>query len=88
MYPICVGLDSRSATNPSLAAPATVIVTPIRRASADASATAFAGSAPEPTIGMIAAAIIGGPSEESGPRTRVGYVICQGVQRRCVSGGV
>ena len=71
-YPIWVGLDSRSATNPSRATPATAIMTPTSNASIDARATARPGSPPEATSGSTTAAIIG-PSEESGPRTRIRY---------------
>jgi hypothetical protein len=63
-------LDSRSATKPSFATPATVIRTPTSRDSIAASPIATAGSPPEPAIGMMTAAIIG-PSDESGPSTRM-----------------
>ena len=43
---------------------------PTSRASIDARAIAFAGSPSAPTSGRIVAAIIG-PSDESGPRTRI-----------------
>ena len=56
--------------NPSFATPATIVIAPTISASIDASATARSGSPPEPTIGRIVAAIIG-PSEESGPSTRI-----------------
>ena len=69
MYPICVGLERRSAMNPSFPIPATIVMTPTSRASIDANATARSGSPPDPMIGRIVAAIIG-PSEESGPSTR------------------
>ena len=50
--------------------PATIMIAPTIRASSDARAMARPGSPLEPTIGMIVAAIIG-PSDESGPRTRI-----------------
>ena len=65
-----MGLESRSATKPSFRTPAAIITAPTISASNDASATAFFGSPPEPTIGRIAAAIIG-PRDESGPSTRI-----------------
>ena len=65
-----VGLDSRSATNPSFATPAPIMIAPTRSASIDASAIACSGLPFEPRIGRIVAAIIG-PSEESGPSTRI-----------------
>ena len=70
MYPIMVGLDRRSATNPSLTIPASTVIAPTSRASIDARATARAGSPLAPMSGRIVAAIIG-PSEESGPSTRI-----------------
>ncbi len=70
MYPIWVGFESRSATNPSFATPARIITTPTIRANIDARATAAAGSPFASTSGAIVAAIIG-PSEESGPSTRI-----------------
>ena len=70
MYPSMVGRESRSAMNPSFATPATVIISPTISASMEASATALAGSPPAPNEATITAAIIG-PSEESGPRTRI-----------------
>ena len=65
-----VGFDRRSATNPSLAKPPTTMITPTISASIDASATARAGSPSAAISGAIVAAIIG-PSEESGPSTRI-----------------
>src|SRR5215216_2529357 len=65
-----VGLEIRSATKPSPPAPASTVIAPVSRASAEASATARAGSPFAPTSGRIVAAIIG-PSEESGPSTRI-----------------
>ena len=70
MYPIWVGFESRSATNPSFASPAVSSIAPTIRAIIDASAIARSGSPPDPTIGRIVAAIIG-PREESGPSTRI-----------------
>ena len=55
---------------PSLATLATTMITATIRASTDASATARSGSPPATTSGRIVAAIIG-PSEESGPSTRI-----------------
>ena len=69
MYPICVGIDRRSAMNPSFASPARSMMVPTMRASSDASAIALAGSLSAPISGRIVAAIIG-PRAESGPRTR------------------
>ena len=46
------------------------MIAPTSSASIDASAIAFAGSPSDPTIGRIVAAIIG-PSDESGPSTRI-----------------
>ena len=65
-----VGFESRSATKPSPATPAAIMTTAVMRASTDASATARSGSPPAATSGRIVAAIIG-PSEESGPSTRI-----------------
>ena len=65
-----VGFDRRSATNPSLAMPPTTMITPTISASIDASATARAGSPLAAISGRIVAAIMG-PSEESGPSTRI-----------------
>ena len=65
-----VGFEIRSAMKPSLAMPATVMITPTISASADASATARSGSCCGSTRGRRVAAIIG-PSDESGPRTRI-----------------
>ncbi len=56
--------------NPSFARPAPISMAATRRASIDASAIARSGSPPDPTIGRSVAAIIG-PSEESGPSTRM-----------------
>ena len=56
--------------NPSRATPATVVITPTSSASSDASATARSGSPFDARIGSSVAAIIG-PSEESGPSTRI-----------------
>ena len=55
---------------PSRATPARTVIAPVMSASAEASATARAGSPLAPTIGRIVAAIMG-PSEESGPSTRI-----------------
>jgi hypothetical protein len=65
-----VGFEIRSATKPSFAMPAAVIIAPTRRASADAYAIARPGSPSASMRGMRLAAIIG-PSEESGPSTRI-----------------
>ena len=65
-----MGLDSRSATKPKWANPAIVMTRPTSSASTDAYATARAGSPSAMTSGRIVAAIIG-PSEESGPSTRI-----------------
>jgi hypothetical protein len=46
------------------------MITPTRMASIEASAMARSGLPPAPTSGRIVAAIIG-PSEESGPSTRI-----------------
>ncbi len=70
MYPIWVGLESRSAMNPSFAVPASTVITPTMIASMDASATARPGSPSAATRGSTVAAIIG-PREESGPSTRI-----------------
>jgi hypothetical protein len=70
MYPIWVGLERRSATKPKCASPAIVMTTPTRTASTDAYATARSGSPPARARGAMVAAIIG-PSEESGPSTRM-----------------
>ncbi len=71
MYPICVGLDSRSATKPSRSTAASTTIAPVIRASIEASATARSGSPWAATSGSSVAAIIG-PSDESGPSTRIG----------------
>src|SRR5215475_10114865 len=68
MYPIWVGLDSRSATNPTLTSPATTMITPTRIARSEANAIALAGSPPATISGITVAAIMG-PNAESGPRT-------------------
>ncbi len=68
MYPICVGFDSNSATNPSLNTPASTVSPPTIRASIDAYATALPGSPFAATRGSTHAAIIG-PRDESGPST-------------------
>src|SRR3954447_24735087 len=65
-----VGLESRSATKPSPVRPATIMISATMIASTDARATARPGSPFAPTSGRIVAAIMG-PSEESGPRTRI-----------------
>jgi hypothetical protein len=65
-----VGLEIRSATNPRWAMPAAAMITPTSRARADPRATARPGSSPAATSGTIVAAIIG-PSDESGPSTRI-----------------
>ena len=56
--------------NPSLNTPPRTVIPPTMRASIEASATARAGSPLAPTSGKIVAAIIG-PSDESGPSTRI-----------------
>jgi hypothetical protein len=53
-----------------LATPASTVITPTSSASIEASATARCGSPLAPTMGMMVAAIMG-PSEESGPSTRI-----------------
>jgi hypothetical protein len=63
-------LENRSATKPSRQTPARIMQAPTSRARVDARAIAFAGSPSAPTSGRIVAAIIG-PSDESGPRTRI-----------------
>ena len=50
--------------------PASTVMTPTSSASIEASATARSGSPLAPTMGMMVAAIMG-PSEESGPSTRI-----------------
>ena len=55
---------------PSLAAEAATMIAPTMSASIDARATARPGSPPAATSGSTVAAIIG-PSEESGPSTRM-----------------
>jgi hypothetical protein len=50
--------------------PASTVRTPTSRASIEASAMARCGSPLAPTIGMMVAAIMG-PSDESGPSTRI-----------------
>ena len=50
--------------------PPSTVIAPTSRASIEASATARAGSPFAPTSGRIVAAIIG-PSDESGPSTRM-----------------
>ena len=56
--------------NPSFATAATIMIAATMIASSDASAIARSGSPSAPTSGRIVAAIIG-PSEESGPSTRI-----------------
>ena len=63
-------MDSRSATNPRLPAPAAIMIAPVATASAEAIRIACPGSPSAATRGMITAAIIG-PSAESGPSTRM-----------------
>ncbi len=70
MYPIMVGFESRSATNPSFVIPPSVVIAPTISASIEASAIARFGSPFAPSRGRIVAAIIG-PSDESGPSTRI-----------------
>src|SRR3954447_23058219 len=65
-----VGFEIRSAMNPSPAMPTIVVMAPTIRASADASATARAGSPSAARSGRRVAAIIG-PNDESGPSTRI-----------------
>lgn len=55
---------------PSPATLATTMIAATIRASTDASATARSGSPPDTTSGRIVAAIMG-PSDESGPSTRI-----------------
>ncbi len=55
---------------PSRPMPASAVVAPTMSASIEASATARFGSPFAPSNGRMVAAIIG-PSEESGPRTRI-----------------
>ncbi len=55
---------------PSFATDARTMMTPTMSASIDARTTAFCGSPSDATSGRTVAAIIG-PSEESGPRTRM-----------------
>ena len=50
--------------------PAAVMIAPTSRASAEPRATASLGSSPAASTGTIVAAIIG-PSDESGPSTRI-----------------
>ena len=68
-YPVRTGFESRSATKPSLARPAPVVISPTRIASIPA--RAIASSWLPAARGRIVAAIMG-PSEESGPSTRTG----------------
>ena len=56
--------------NPSFATPAAIMNTPTSSASIEASSTARSGLPPDPMIGISVAAIIG-PSDESGPSTRI-----------------
>ena len=65
-----VGLEIRSAMKPSFASPAMVIMAPTSSARVEASAIARSGSWLASTNGMSVAAMIG-PSDESGPRTRI-----------------
>ena len=68
-YPVRTGFDSRSAMKPSFATPAATVTRPTMSASIPASA--IAASWLPAASGRIVAAIIG-PSDESGPRTRIG----------------
>ena len=70
MYPIIVGLEIRLAMKPSFATAAKIMIAATRSASIDASATARFASPLAASSGRIVAAIIG-PSEESGPSTRI-----------------
>ena len=70
MYPTWTSLDSRSATKPNLPTPSPTSMTPTRMASIPARAMALAGSSPATTSGAIAAKI-SGPSDESGPSTKI-----------------
>ena len=70
MYPIWVGFESRSATNPRWNTPARTVTAPTISASADASAIARSGSPSTSRSGARVAAIIG-PRDESGPRTKM-----------------
>ncbi len=65
-----VGFESRSATNPSFASAPSEVIAPTSSPSIDASAIARSGSPFAPTMGTITAAIMG-PSDESGPSTRI-----------------
>ncbi len=71
IYPIMVGFDRRSATNPKRARPASVVMAPTSNASIERRGQ---GDGPSwispcaPTSGKMVAAIIG-PREESGPNT-------------------
>ena len=65
-----VGLEIRSAMNPSFATAATIMMAATMIARIEASAIARLGSPSAPASGRIVAAIIG-PSEESGPSTRI-----------------
>ena len=69
-YPIRTGLESNSATVPSLAMPAARQMRPISTASVLASAIARAGSGLVASSGAMTVKIIG-PSVESGPTTRM-----------------
>ena len=61
-----MGLDSSSVTNPSLANPAPMQISPVNSAIAPASATARAGS---PADSGSTTARISAASDESGPST-------------------
>ena len=65
-YPVRIGLESRSVTNPRRRKPATTRMTPIMIANRPASATARSGS--PAARGRIDEAMIGA-SDESGPST-------------------
>ena len=63
-------LEIRSAMKPSFARAPRIMIAATMSARIDASATARLGSPLAPISGRIVAAIIG-PSEESGPSTRI-----------------
>jgi hypothetical protein len=63
-------LEIKSAMKPSFATAPTIMIAPTMSASIDARATARLGSPSAPASGSIVAAIIG-PSDESGPSTKI-----------------
>jgi hypothetical protein len=70
MYPTCTSTESRSTTNPSLATPSPISMTPTISASMPASMIAVDGSSPATSRGASAAKM-SGDTDESGPRTRM-----------------